>query len=376
MKRLSFFISMITLIAFMSSCQEDNLSDLDDAKSNEVAEFQEAKVESTQEVILEKPDTLMDALESRGGWVKIHEDVREMHSGHWYSAYLAKGHLDPHCKYILKVTPLHGNADAYILGKNHHGEYRHIRWSNRSHGVDETHAYYSDLHDDEYRMYFSVYARNSCKFKVEIYKVCDQQQNRTELYFKNLDASQYYHKGVDLYAKVHAYDYRGVKSVKLFVNGHFVRQEDHSPYEWGKPHSQNDHLLNNMQSGTYELKAEMRTHHGQVYVKKIRVHITGYQNDYPTINIKKIEVGGYGRGHRDLYLQVDADDKDGIEYVELYVNGHLVRRESHSPYEWGKPHSYNDHALNDLHPGTYWLTIKAKDKRGYVKIKKVQIRVH
>lgn len=379
MKKLALFLSTIALIAFLSSCNQDNLSDLeslDQVANSQVVDFQEDQAEAAQEVVLEKPDTTENGLESRTGWVKIHEDIRELHHGNWYSAYLEKGHLDPHCKYILKVTPIYGNADAYIVGKNHHGQYRNIRWSNNHHGADETYAYYNDLQHDEYRMYFNVYAYNACKFKIEIYKDCDYNNNQTELYFKNVEHGHYYHAGIDLYAKVYAYDHYGVDYVKLFVNGHYVRQEDHAPYEWGKPHAQNDHPLNNMQPGTYELKAVMKNNYGQEYVKKITIHINGHYNDYPTVHFKNIQAGGHYGAYRDLYVKVDAYDSNGIDWVELYVNDHLVRREDYSPYEWGKPHSYNDHALNYMHPGTYWLKVKAKDHHGYITVKKIQIHVN
>lgn len=72
----------------------------------------------------------------------------------------------------------------------------------------------------------------------------------------------------------------------------------------------------------------------------------------------------------DIYVRVKAQYAHHIYYMELYVNGHYIRKESQAPYEWCKGSS-GDNYLRNLTPGSYTLIVKIKDKCGqYHKIKK------
>ena len=62
--------------------------------------------------------------------------------------------------------------------------------------------------------------------------------------------------GTDLFVEVYAKDDEvGIEKVKLYVNGEFVRSEYRAPYEWGKPHKDDDHRLNNLSAGVHEITA-------------------------------------------------------------------------------------------------------------------------
>jgi len=79
--------------------------------------------------------------------------------------------------------------------------------------------------------------------------------------------------------------------------------------------------------------------------------------------------------YSNVYVKVMAEKHYDIEWAELYVNGHKVRRENGAPYEWGKPHSQSDHKLNNMQPGTYYLVCKYKTKCGQYYEKKSTIYV-
>lgn len=67
----------------------------------------------------------------------------------------------------------------------------------------------------------------------------------------------------------------------------------------------------------------------------------------------------------DVYVRVNAKYKQYISYMGLYLNGSYIRKESSSPYEWCKSGSSGDQKLRNMHPGTYKLKAKIKDKCGY-----------
>ncbi|NND05787.1 MAG: hypothetical protein HKN87_05360 [Saprospiraceae bacterium] len=66
---------------------------------------------------------------------------------------------------------------------------------------------------------------------------------------------------------------------------------------------------------------------------------------------------------KNVYVKVQPKKYQHIAYMELYVNNKYIRKESSYPYEWGKG---GDHKLKNMHPGTYKLKCKIKDKCGQV----------
>lgn len=76
----------------------------------------------------------------------------------------------------------------------------------------------------------------------------------------------------------------------------------------------------------------------------------------------------------DVYVRVKAQYSSHISYMELYVNGHYIRKESQAPYEWCKGSS-GDNYLRNLTPGSYTLKVKIKDKCGQIHYIQKQITV-
>ncbi len=67
----------------------------------------------------------------------------------------------------------------------------------------------------------------------------------------------------------------------------------------------------------------------------------------------------------DLYVKIGTQKYQDIAYMELYINGQYVRKETNSPYEWGRPYSGGDHKLRNLQVGkTYYVKCRIKDRCG------------
>jgi len=181
-----------------------------------------------------------------------------------------------------------------------------------------------------------------------------------------------------LYCDVYAESYYGVDWVELYIDGYKIRREDNKPWEWGKPHRYDDYKLNNMSPGTYELKAVAKGYNGMTTTEYVTITVGHHQNGGgygPTITYESLYDGVTVGAYKDIYCKVNIHDNDGVKWAKLYVDGHYVRTENSAPYEWGKPHARHDYALNNMSPGTYELTIKAKDNYGYISTKTITVYV-
>jgi hypothetical protein len=88
-----------------------------------------------------------------------------------------------------------------------------------------------------------------------------------------------YKAGKDVYVRVKAQNSHDIEYMELYVNGRFVRRENHAAYEWGKPHSHGDHLLRNMRKGTYKLKCVVKTKCGHKYSYYSTIYVyNGYSS--------------------------------------------------------------------------------------------------
>lgn len=73
--------------------------------------------------------------------------------------------------------------------------------------------------------------------------------------------------------------------------------------------------------------------------------------------------GSYEEG-KDVYVRVDPQKYRDIEFMELYLNGKFIRKESSYPFEWAKGSGSSDKYLRHLKRGTYKIKCKIKDKCG------------
>lgn len=174
MKNLLNLIAIIALTITFFSCEQDNLmndfSNLEDEQvqtNKEPVDLTETSEIELDSITLAEPSEL----EARSGRELIYETTATLNSNQWLLRYIDISSLEYDAKYVLKVTPVNGDPDAFIHGFN--GQYRKIRESRRGSGyVEETYGKRSDLNLNarEYRLYFNVYASSHTTFKFEIFK--------------------------------------------------------------------------------------------------------------------------------------------------------------------------------------------------------------
>ncbi|MEM1324476.1 MAG: Ig-like domain-containing protein [Bacteroidota bacterium] len=174
--------------------------------------------------------------------------------------------------------------------------------------------------------------------------------------------------GTDLYVEVNASDSDGtIARVELYINDMFVRSEAAPPYEWGDPNQSSDALLQNLQQGTYELRAVAvdNDNASRESIITITVGNVNTGNQPPTVAFVAPQNGADFPVGTDLYVNVNASDSDGqVSKVDLYLDNVLVRAENLAPYEWGDPNQSNDTQLQNLQVGTYALKAVATDNGG------------
>ncbi|MEM8526930.1 MAG: Ig-like domain-containing protein [Bacteroidota bacterium] len=173
--------------------------------------------------------------------------------------------------------------------------------------------------------------------------------------------------GEDLMVEVNATDDGSIQKVELYLNGTFVRTESLPPYEWGDPNQHNDPLLQNMQQGTYELRAVATDNTGKTGESTITITVgeVVMNNEPPTVSITAPEDGSDWPVGTDLYVSATASDSDGtVTKVDLYFNDEFVRSETAAPYEWGDAAQHNDPLLQDLEVGTHTIKAVATDNEG------------
>lgn len=305
MKNLNLCFLLLLSCLLFSNCEQESIQSELVASTYEQLDLQTAKITTIEQI---HPEVISSDLESRDGREKIYEYEGTVHRNHWMQFYFEKKQLDPNCKYYAVLTPIHGNVDLYVHARDHHGNWREIRHSRNGHTqMEEIYGEYIDLKEHESFLYFNVYGVDHTDFKIELYRLCetDIHCNCPSLYqpvigcdgktYNNACAArcagQYcniqlefitpiepennfrYRAGIDLFVKMDAKDDVGIEEVKLYVNGEYIRSEYHAPYEWGKPHRDDDHLLNNLSAGGYELTAVAINKDGKQESETIRIGV-------------------------------------------------------------------------------------------------------
>lgn len=180
-----------------------------------------------------------------------------------------------------------------------------------------------------------------------------------------------YQAGKDVYVRVDPMKYHDIEYMELYVNGQFVRKESSYPYEWAKGSGNSDSYLRNVKPGTYKLKCRIKTKCGEYSEYFCTFYVKSDNNDGDTGGqcegkawFKYPQNNGTYRYGDDVYVRVDPMKYQDIAYMELYVNGNYVRKESTYPFEWAKGSSNSDSYLRNLSRGTYNLKCRIKTKCG------------
>lgn len=191
-----------------------------------------------------------------------------------------------------------------------------------------------------------------------------------ESWFKNPNCGGSYNSGSDVYVKIDPKKYQDIEYIELYVNNQFVRKETSYPYEWCVGSGNSDSYLRHMQPGNYKLKARIKDKCGEYHEIFCDFYVKGHDNggghnqcDWKGW-FKDPNCNGSYPQHKDVYVRYEIDKYQQIEWVELYVNNKLVRKETGYPYEWCKGSGNSDSYLRHLNKGTYNLKVKIKDKCG------------
>ncbi|WP_020529044.1 carbohydrate-binding protein [Flexithrix dorotheae] len=168
----------------------------------------------------------------------------------------------------------------------------------------------------------------------------------------------------DLYVLVDATDNTGVENVELYIDGTFIRTESVDPYEWG--HGGRTETLG-LSEGNHTFTAVAKDAAGNSASESITVTV-GSPAILPIVSFNSPSGDiTLEAGYDQLIVQVGASDADGsISFVELFIDGNLIRRESVATYDWGHANSPNPDELLGLTPGVHTMTAIATDNEGNI----------
>ncbi|NJL75228.1 MAG: hypothetical protein HC892_09575 [Saprospiraceae bacterium] len=171
---------------------------------------------------------------------------------------------------------------------------------------------------------------------------------------------QTFKAGDNILVNIEAADTDGtVADVALYLNNQLIRRDGALPYEWGV----NDPALQNLEIGTYQLRAVATDNRGSTVEKEIQIEVIS-PNSLPEVSFNMPFDGQRLPSGTNLAVNTSATDKDGIiQSVTLYLNDQLIREDLAAPYEWGTSNT-QDLTLRNLLPGLYILKAVAKDNQG------------
>ncbi|NJL75328.1 MAG: hypothetical protein HC892_10135 [Saprospiraceae bacterium] len=158
--------------------------------------------------------------------------------------------------------------------------------------------------------------------------------------------------------------------MELYLNGQSIRKDFVAPYEWGR-NTQDDPALNNLQVGSYTLRAVATDNKGATAETTISFTVQRTNTAPSVAFISPLNGQSFPEGTT-LTVNVNATDSDGaVANVRLFLNEQLVRQDISAPYQWG----FNDALLQNLRAGTYTLRAVAMDNNGLTGETSVTINV-
>jgi hypothetical protein len=174
-----------------------------------------------------------------------------------------------------------------------------------------------------------------------------------------------FYAGEDVYVRVKPQKHYDINYMEIWVNNQYIRKETSYPYEWCKSSGGGDNYLRNLTPGNYKIKCKIVDKCGGCHYIYYDICVTGNNNycnwnswfQYPQHNKH------YNKGC-DMYVRVDCQKHQDIEWMELYVNNQCIRKETSYPYEWCKGSGNSDYKLRNMQKGCYYLKVKIKDKCG------------
>ena len=163
--------------------------------------------------------------------------------------------------------------------------------------------------------------------------------------------------------------YRGTTS-----SSNLIRRETSYPYEWDS-RNDNSHRrkMKGWSPGRHKVIIRVKKKcHDRWYEEECWVHFDSHSgggnnngnncNSDASFSLPRSN-SRYRQGH-DLYVRVNANRHQDIEWMKLYINGKFIRQESNSPYEWNGKGSNGDAYLKSMKKGNYTLKCEYRTKCG------------
>ena len=198
--------------------------------------------------------------------------------------------------------------------------------------------------------------------------------------FKYPKNKQTYEAGSSIYVELNAYNHQKIKYCELYLNDRFVRTEKSYPYQWCKRGSNGDGYLRNLKPGTYKLKCVVYDYCGHKQVYYCIFYVKGHgggggHNACVWECTYNFPINCSFKAGQDVYVKVNPKRYQDVDYMILYCNGKMIRKENSYPYEWGRKGGNGDYYLRKCKKGHYNLKCIIVDKCGNKHEKKWAFRV-
>ncbi|MEM9885872.1 MAG: Ig-like domain-containing protein [Bacteroidota bacterium] len=170
---------------------------------------------------------------------------------------------------------------------------------------------------------------------------------------------QIFMEGDDLTVMASATDSDGtISNIRLLLNDATIRVIQSDQGTWD---ASTDPALSNLAVGLYTVQVAAVDNQGNIGDEIVTIEVIAAGT--PMLSFVKPTDGQIFPNGANVEVEVDASDPNGaIRWVELFLDGVFVRRESVPPYEWGLSNQ-NDPLLANMSPGTYTLEAVATDNQ-------------
>lgn len=399
MRNLIFVLAALTFINLFTSCQKEEieygieeLENITPLETNNLTfedlDIDETEIESSNQI--EKDSQVSSRSEDE---LVYESGNKQLKKGKYHIVYASKSFLRQNegCSFIAKVarTISVGNPDVFILGYNKiTRKFRLIRKSIEGGGaIDESFGSYEDLQENETHLAFAVKARATTQFNMLIFKECTEEQ--VTFILRNVgfnltsapEFAEHVHKmgvaGSDVYIKADAIADSGIKKISLSINGRMLKEELHTPYEWGRPVYDNQNELSNIQPGSYILEFIIETNRGTVYKQTQGLTIVSEDAVTPRMKaVVKSDLGGTNSNTihsvfftgTSLYVSAEVDASEAINKMTIrFLSGSTASDLYQGPFEWGFNSENNYHPLNSLPVGRHPIIIEAHGVDGTIR---------
>ncbi|MGJ8691818.1 MAG: BNR-4 repeat-containing protein [Thalassotalea sp.] len=151
---------------------------------------------------------------------------------------------------------------------------------------------------------------------------------------------------------------RSISSVRLYINGQLISNDDTAPYSW---HQTSFPDLTGLSTGTHLLKAVATDDAGNTAESSVSLIVETAPDPIVAFAGNSLQLQ---EGYADLSINVNASSPNSLSSivgVTLYINNILISEVTTSPYTWSQTENSQ---LAGLNVGTHQLKSVAEDDNG------------